>query len=68
MKKLIVKDNNGKDYIVNDPDRFRKHLYNFHTYNDNADLSVHEESGHYFTVTNKLLDEVNEFTRRIKKQ
>lgn len=67
MNQLIVKDNNGNNYVVDDPNRFRQHLYDFHTSNNKANLSLHEEKGHYFTVTSKLLDEVNEFIKKNKK-
>ena len=67
MNQLIVKDNNGNKYVVVDPNRFRQHLFDFHTYNGKADLSLHEENGHYFTVTTKLLDEVNKFIKKNKK-
>ena len=64
MNQLIVIDNKGNSYVVNDPDRFRKHLLDFHTSKGMADLSLHEENGHYFTVTAKLLEEVNTFIEK----
>ena len=67
MNILIVRDNNGNKYVVDNPKLFRKHLFEFHTYNDKADLSLHEENGHYFTATSKLLNEVNEFIKKNKK-
>ena len=68
MKQLIIKDNKGKSYFVNDPYRFIQHLFDFHTLNGEADLSLHEENGHYFTVTKKLIDEVNNFISKNKKR
>ncbi len=67
MNKLTVKDNNGKDYTIDDPSRFKKHLLDFHTSNDKANLSLHEENGYYFTVTTKLLNEVITFIEKNKK-
>ena len=67
MKQLIVKDNNRNEYVVDDPNRFRQHLFDFHTHDGKADLSLHEENGHYFTVTIKLIDEVNEFIKKNNK-
>ena len=67
MNQLIVKDNTGKNYIVNDPNRFKQHLLNFHTSNGNANLSLHEENGYYFTITTKLLNEVINFIKNNKK-
>ena len=68
MPQLIVKDNEGNDYIVKEPNRFRQHLFDFHTLNGEADLSLHEENGHYFTVTKKLIDEVKNFISKNKKR
>ena len=67
MNKLTVKDNNGKDYTIDDPKRFKQHLLDFHTSNDKANLSLHEENGYYFTVTTKLLNEVITFIKKNKK-
>ena len=67
MKQLIIKDKNGNNYVVDDPNQFRKHLFEFHTYKGKADLSLHEEKGHYFIVTTKLFDEVNKFIEKNKK-
>ena len=66
MKQLIIKDNKEKAIFVDDPYRFTQHLFDFHTLNGEADLSLHEENGHYFTVTKKLIDEVNNFIGKNK--
>ncbi len=39
-----IKDIDGRDYIVEDLDRFIKHLKDFHTVNGEADDSLHEEN------------------------
>ena len=43
MAKLILKDNNGKNYVVKNPKRFQKHLLEFHISNGQANNSIHEE-------------------------
>ena len=67
MNRLIIKDNKSNKYVVNDPNKFRKHLLNFHTSKGKANLSLHEENGHYFTATTNLLEEVNNFFKRNNK-
>ena len=64
MNQLIVKDNEGNNYIVDDPKRFRQHLIDYHTSKGKANLSLHEESGYYFIVTTKLLEQVNNFIKK----
>ena len=68
MKQLIIKDNEGSSYVIDDPYRFIKHLFDFHTSNGEANLSLHEENGHYFTITKKLINEVNNFISKNKKR
>ena len=43
-----IKDIDGRDYIVEDLDKFINHLKDFHTVNGKADGSLHEENGYYF--------------------
>ena len=50
MKKIIIEDNYGRSFEINDIDNFKNHLINFHSYNGKADNSLHEENGYYFTV------------------
>ena len=61
MNELILIDNSSRDYIVKDPKRFYNHLIKYHTTNKKADHSVHEENGFYFTVTEELLQKVEDF-------
>ena len=61
---MIIKDNNGNEYFIEDINKFRHHLYYFHTSNGKADFSVHKENGYYFTVTTKLLEQVNNFIKK----
>jgi len=50
MKKIIIEDNYGRSFEINDIDNFKNHLINFHSYNGKADNSLHEENGYYFTI------------------
>ena len=43
MAQLILKDNSGINYVVNNPKRFQKHLLEFHITNGQANNSIHEE-------------------------
>ena len=52
-----IKDIDGRDYIIEDLDRFISHLEDFHTVNGKADGSLHEENGYYFKVTQYFLDQ-----------
>ena len=61
MKDLILIDNSSREYIVKDPKRFYNHLIEYHTTNETADQSVHEENGFYFTVTEELFNKVENF-------
>tara|TARA_B100002052_G_C15412770_1_gene389140 strand:- start:349 stop:534 length:186 start_codon:yes stop_codon:yes gene_type:complete len=54
MKKVFIKDDNGDNYLVNNIDKFKKHIFKYHSYNNQGDNSIHEENGRYFTVTKKF--------------
>ena len=51
MKELVLKSDDGREYKVEDVNRFYQHLIDFHTDNSIGNNSVHEENGYYFTVT-----------------
>ena len=53
-----IKDIDGRDYIIEDLDRFISHLEDFHTVNGKADGSLHEENGYYFKVTQNFLEQI----------
>ena len=53
-----IKDIDGRDYIIEDLDRFISHLEDFHTVNGKADGSLHEENGYYFKVTQDFLYQI----------
>ena len=65
MEKLILKDNSTRNYVVDDPKKFQKHLLEFHVYNGEADNSIHEEKGYYFTVTSEILEKVTNFVKKL---
>ena len=65
MKKLMLKDNRGKNYQIEDPKSFHKHLLKFHSLNGIANNSIHEENGFYFTVTSGMLEEVTSFVVKL---
>ena len=54
MKKVFIKDDSGDNYLVNNIDEFKKHIFKYHSYNNQGDNSIHEENGRYFTVTKKF--------------
>ena len=39
---MILKDNQGNDYKVQDLEEFKNHILNYHTRNGEADYSIHE--------------------------
>ena len=45
-----MKDDSGRDYIINDLKNFILHIENFHSHGK----SIHEENGFYFTVDDKF--------------
>ncbi len=55
---MIIKDNKGKEYHIPDLEEFKNHIINFHTRNGEADYSLHEENGRYFTVTPSFLKKI----------
>ena len=50
MNKLILRDRNGVDYEMKDPQRFSCHIFNVH----GEGSSIHEEEGNYFVVDDDL--------------
>ena len=55
MKKIVLKDDNGKSVEV-DLKIFIDHINHYHK----TGTSIHDENGHYFTVN-------EEFRKKIKK-
>jgi len=57
-----VLDNNGKKYLIKDIDKFFQHLIDFHTNEEQLpDNSIHEENGHYFTITEVFFEKIKEY-------
>ena len=56
---IIINDDNGNDYKINDLKKFRNHIMKYHSINGRGDNSLDIEKGRNFTVTleffNKLL-------------
>ena len=57
MNKLILRDTNGVDYEVKDPNKFSNHIFNVH----GEGSSIHEEGGHYFVVDDDLREKIRTF-------
>ena len=55
MKKVKIKDDNGKVIEVN-LEKFQKHIDDYHS----LGTSIHDENGHYFTVDDN-------FRKKLKK-
>ena len=55
---MIIKDNRGKEYQIADLEEFKNNIIDFHTRNGEADYSLHEENGRYFTVTPSFLKKI----------
>jgi len=53
MKIISIHDNNGNELKVNLP-KFINHINEFHK----NGISIHEESGHYFTVDDKFREKL----------
>ena len=66
MAKLILKDNSGRNYVVDNPKLFQKHLLDFHVCNGEADNSIHEENGFNFIVTSKMLEKITSFINKLE--
>ena len=61
-KALIIKDNNGNDYIVKNATLFLEHIKLFH----NKGKSLHEENGHYFSIDDSFRTNLKKSINDIK--
>ena len=54
---VICLDNlrTGKEENI---EKFKKHIIQFHSYNNQGDNSIHEENGKYFTVTKEFFKHI----------
>ena len=59
--KVNLKDNNGKDYSVEDIRIFQKHFELFHS----RGVSVHDENGHYFTVDDEFRNKIDQLVIKL---
>ena len=57
MNQLILRDRNGVDSEVKDPQRFSNHIFNVH----GEGSSIHEEEGYYFVVDDDLREKIRKF-------
>ena len=57
MKNLILRDRNGLDYEVKDPQRFLNHIFNVH----GEGSSIHEVEGYYFVVDDDFREKIRNF-------
>ena len=55
-KKVTIKDDNGRDCVIENIQTFRKHLQMFHK----KVVSIHDENGHYFKVDDSFRQKINE--------
>ena len=52
--KNIIKDINGRKYLIKDLSEFVKHIREFHNFGS----SIHEEEGYYFRVNEAFRNKV----------
>ena len=58
MKKIFIKDDEGKEIEVN-LDEFINHINKFHK----TGTSIHDEKGHYFTVDDNFRKKLKEIDK-----
>ena len=58
MKKIFIKDDEGKEIEVN-LDEFINHINKFHK----TGTSIHDENGHYFTVNDNFRKKLKEMDK-----
>jgi len=58
MKKIFIKDDEGKEIEVN-LDEFINHINKFHK----TGTSIHDEKGHYFTVGDNFRKKLKEMDK-----
>ena len=52
---VTIKDDNGRDCVIENIRTFQKHLIMFHK----TGVSIHDENGHYFTVNDSFREMVD---------
>ncbi len=58
-KKVSLKDDNGRDCVIENIQTFHTHLEMFHK----KGVSIHDENGHYFTVDDSFREKINGLVR-----
>ncbi len=58
-KKVTIKDDCGRDCVIENIQSFHKHLQMFHK----KGVSIHDENGHYFTVDDSFREKINGLLR-----
>ena len=61
MKKKFIKDDNGDDYLIENIDEFKIHIFKYHSCNNQGDNSIHEEKGRFFTVSKEFYRPVENY-------
>ena len=65
LESITVKDTNGQDYVVSNPQSFLQHLIQYHDVNRWPNGSTHVENGRTFYITksffNNVQSKVNSF-------
>ena len=59
--KVILKDDNGNDCIIENILDFQKHIDSYHS----SGVSIHEENGHYFRVDDKFRENLVKIVYKI---
>jgi hypothetical protein len=55
---IIIKDDYGRDYEVQDIKAFKSHIEKYHSKNGRGDGSLHEENGYWFKVTDSFYQQI----------
>ena len=61
--KVILKDDNGNDCIIENILDFQKHIDSYHS----SGVSIHEENGHYFRVDDNFRSKILSMIKDISK-
>jgi hypothetical protein len=55
---IIIKDDYGRDYEVQDIEALKSHIEKYHSKNGSGDGSLHEENGYWFKVTDSFYQQI----------
>ena len=62
MKFFIIRDDNGKDFTINNLIKFYNHILEFHS----DGISMRKEDGHYFAVNEKFRKKIEKLVKNCK--